>query len=773
MKNKKRNRNILYLNRSKISLGKVTLSKSSFITTFSGKASLREIIFDKVNIIILTAALLFFVCLLFKETSDHVKGYEDAKGEIIVIFKDNIGDEDLSTLISSLNHRVELRRHIDNYALFYVNEENDYYPVLKALKGNTDILTAQANQSIELMEASNDPYYDTLWAINNPGYFMYYNEFGSQQKSATSGIDMDVAKAWDTLKQSSRKLREVIVAVVDTGVDYAHPDLAEHMWSNLNEIPDDGKDNDDNGYIDDIYGWDFYNNDSTVCHYQYSKEYDANLAQPEDNDDHGTHVAGIIGAVSNNGIGIAGVASNIDLQIMSLKINGDRNGKGDISDAIEAVKYATKMGADICNMSWGTYDYPEALYQIMKESDMLFVAAAGNSGTDNNTRPIYPAGFSLDNVLSVTFINPKGELSHLSNYGTTSIDLAAPGQDIYSTTVGNYAYMSGSSMAAPHVTAVAAMLYASSDYLYPANVREVIINTRKPLKSLEGYLKNPGIPSAYHAVLAYDSLLEDSMPPQLKLSTLYDKKEMIAAVNVSDQGDSNIRVLKWLRGNRRLEDFDRGMNGASINNNQLKVTNPGNYTFYTSDYAGNEILQSYEIKADKAPPQIDAYYTVTDDYKLRTIHLKIKDIQSGIEKVEYQKGIKTAVDFQSSKNTDKVTLKKGKGSIQVKEDGIYTIHAIDYQGNASIKQIDVKTVKATAIKLVVKKLNLNVGDTYFLTPYLKPVNTTDELTYSSSNKKIVSITKDGELKALKAGMVTITIKTSSGRKAVCEVIVRK
>jgi subtilisin family serine protease len=128
---------------------------------------------------------------------------------------------------------------------------------------------------------------------------------------------------------------------------------------------------------------------------------------------------------------------------MSLKINGGPKGTGNLASAVEAVKYATRMGADICNLSWGTSSYTASLEQVMKESDMLFIAAAGNTGDDNNNAPVYPASLKLDNLISVTFVDSAGELTGLSNYGSNTVDLAAPGEDILSTIVGNYSSMSG------------------------------------------------------------------------------------------------------------------------------------------------------------------------------------------------------------------------------------------------------------------------------------------------------------------------------------------
>lgn len=701
------------------------------------------------------------------------KEYIEARGEIVVIFDNPVSDEFLGNIIASFNTRVELVQHIEDYALFFVEDSTKYKFIMEDLQSDPQVAAVQANVPIETLGFSNDPYADAQWAIKNPGHYSFLTGAGIKEKAATEDVDMDVAEAWELFDRKVHKQKDVTVAIVDTGIDYKHPDLADNMWVNRNEIPDDKIDNDNNGYVDDIYGWDFYNKDASTCHYKYYPEYDMNLSDPEDNDDHGTHVAGIIGAIANNNQGIAGIASNVNLKLMTLKINGGKDGKGNVSSAIEAVKYATKMGADICNMSWGTSNNSESLKTVMKESDLLFVSAAGNTGTNNDTNPVYPASFELNNMISVTFINSTGQLTKLSNFGSSSIDLAAPGEDIFSTVVGSYGTMTGSSMAAPQVAGVAAMLYAHSDYVYPSNVRDLIINSRKPLKNLEEFMKYPGIPNAFAAEMASDGLAEDTIPPELSFETIYYNAEMLIPIKVTDQGGSGLRVLKWIIGARKPEDFSRGMTGFEVKDNRISVSRAGIYTFYAADYAGNEIIQSYEVKEDKTAPKVSSYFTVADNYKSRTITTKVNDAQSGIRKAKYMVGTKTAADFLPADAGTEIKLKDGKGSFKVKKDGTYTIFVTDNRGNSTVKKIVVKTVKATDIKFSRSKVTLGEGENYTLKAFVKPVTTTDKITYTSSNKSIVTVTDTGIIKAIREGKAYITAKTSSGTNAVCQVIIIK
>ncbi len=319
---------------------------------------------------------------------------------------------------------------------------------------------------------------------------------GSQYKALTTAvadIDLDAEKAWETVGDTGR---DVLVAVIDTGVDYTHEDLEDIIWTNEEEIPDDGIDNDDNGYVDDVYGWDFYNNEP----------YEYNGSNPSEYD-HATHCAGTIAAEINN-TGIAGIASNGNVKIMSVKALGGKDGSGDTASIAKAIKYAESMGADICNLSFGTTSYDKQLEAAIKDSDMLFVCAAGNGdskgvGIDTDKTPLYPASFDLDNIISVANLKSDGTLDTSSNYGEESVDIAAPGTYILSTTAGNeYEYLSGSSMSAPMVTAVLAMTYSYYEDITAMEAKDIVLAAAESLDSLENKVATEGMVNAYNAVTA-------------------------------------------------------------------------------------------------------------------------------------------------------------------------------------------------------------------------------------------------------------------------------
>jgi subtilisin family serine protease len=339
------------------------------------------------------------------------------------------------------------------------------------------------SDSINYRKQVLNPCISLQWGINNDGSFI--DEMGVQ---STQEIDVNADKAWD--KYTGKK--EVIIAIIDTGIDFTHEDLRNVIWTNQGETAGDGIDNDNNGFIDDIHGWNFYDNSCDTYNSQ------------SDEDDHGTHVAGIIAALRNN-IGIAGVASNTNIKIMTIKILGSRKRNGSINSFIEAIEYAESMGASICNISSGTYLENTKLKSAIENSEMLFVTAAGNGGENNDITPMYPASFDLENIISVASISCNGSLNSLSNFGKTSVDIAAPGSSILSTlTNDRYGYLSGTSMAAPFVTGVIAMVYSYYEDITLLDAKAIVLNSVKKLPTLEGKVLSGGIPNAL-AALSYNN----------------------------------------------------------------------------------------------------------------------------------------------------------------------------------------------------------------------------------------------------------------------------
>ncbi|MCX7805144.1 MAG: S8 family serine peptidase, partial [Planctomycetota bacterium] len=323
----------------------------------------------------------------------------------------------------------------------------------------------------------NDPAFASCWGLHNTG-----------QTGGSSDADIDAPEAWDLCKGS----KSVLVGVIDTGVDYNHPDLAPNIWTNPGETGTDaqgrdkrsnGVDDDGNGFVDDWRGWNFCD--------------DTN--DPMDDHFHGTHCAGTIGAKGNNGVGVAGV--NWDVSIVPLKFL-NKNGRGWASDATEAVYYATRLGVSLTSNSWGGGTFNQALKDAIADAGargILFVAAAGNTGLNIDTYPIYPAAYDNPNIIAVAASDHRDAYATFSNYGPTSVDLAAPGVSIYSTfptwwtdamlayknagrnITTDYCSISGTSMATPHVAGVCALLKAYRPGMSAAQIRQQVLWSTDPM----------------------------------------------------------------------------------------------------------------------------------------------------------------------------------------------------------------------------------------------------------------------------------------------------
>ncbi len=297
-------------------------------------------------------------------------------------------------------------------------------------------------------------------------------------------IDLGVKDAW---VNSSTQGENVVVAVIDSGVDYTHDELSENIWRNPGESGNgketNGIDDDGNGFVDDVVGWDFAKNDN--------KPYDVKggfMGNPG----HGTHVSGIIAARADNGLGVLGVAPSV--KVMAMRFITEQ-GSGTTDAAVQAIKYAVDNGAKILSNSWGSEgDDPEG--QILKEAiqyaldkDVLFVAAAGNSAYDNDnpTKMAVPASYDFDNIISVAAIDRNNKLASFSNYGQSTVDIAAPGVDIYSTVPQNkYMTLPGTSMACPHVSGAAALYWSKYPNAKMSEVKNAVLSSAIPINSLKG-----------------------------------------------------------------------------------------------------------------------------------------------------------------------------------------------------------------------------------------------------------------------------------------------
>ncbi len=333
----------------------------------------------------------------------------------------------------------------------------------------------EPNITYRAFDVVKDPLFGRQWSLSN-----------TAQTGGEAGADIDALRAWEI----SRGSRKVVVAVIDTGIDYTHPDLAANAWRNPGEVQD-GVDNDGNGYIDDLYGWNFYSQKS----------------DPKDDHGHGSHCAGVIGA-AHDSQGIMGIAA--DVRIMAVKFLGAA-GNGTLEAGILATEYAIQNGADILSNSWGGDGFSKAFEEVIEEANrrgIVYVAAAGNDHSNNDTEPTYPAAYRNANVISVAATDHKDEKAFFTNWGKTSVHLAAPGVKILSSVLaGKYHVYSGTSMACPHVAGAAAVLKAHLPELSNVGIKDRLLSTVDRRFDLEGWVASGGRLNLYNA------LVNSSPPP--------------------------------------------------------------------------------------------------------------------------------------------------------------------------------------------------------------------------------------------------------------------
>ena len=381
---------------------------------------------------------------------------EEVKGLVSI---DDLDDKDMETVAAQYRRLTELVLYAEpNFAIKLDDPTNNL--------DNSEVLTDALLRENQLnANTPNDPMFKDQWALDNSG-----------QNGGKAKADLSAILAWAKTKGSS----EVVVAVLDTGVAYTHKDLAANMWLRPDNVPQ-YKD-DELGTINDLYGFNAADNRS----------------DPMDDNGHGTHCAGIVGAEGDNDEGIAGI--NWNVEIMPLKFMG-RGGFGTTKDAIEAINYAIDrkrngVNVRVISASWGSTLYSKALEDTIRaagEEGILFVAAAGNSSTDNDRTKHYPSNYELPNVISVAALDRNDSLASFSNFGLKTVHIAAPGKDILSTWLGDdYREASGTSMATPYVSGVAALILASEPKLSVEKLRERILKSVDKLDALNGKVQSGG-----------------------------------------------------------------------------------------------------------------------------------------------------------------------------------------------------------------------------------------------------------------------------------------
>lgn len=474
------------------------------------------------------------------------------------------------------------------------------------LRADPNVLHVELNQILHTQIIPNDPLLTNAWGLNN---------------TTSTTNDIDAPQAWD-LYTGDPNYR---IAVIDTGVDFSHPDLQGNIWDNPAE-PVDGIDNDGNGFIDDNRGWNFF----------------GNTRDAQDDNGHGTHVSGTIAAKGNNGIGVAGVVWAA--KIVPLKFLNSA-GSGTLADAIRAIDYCSANGIKISNNSWGGGLFDSVLQQAIINAgskDHLFIIAAGNSALDIEISPSYPASYNLANMINVAATTRVGPMASFSNYGVKSVHVGAPGLDVYSTWPTTlvtafptgYNQISGTSMAAPHVTGLVALLRGKMPSWTAAQVKAAVLSGVSPLASLAGKTTTGGLINAFKSL---QSTILEAIPPTVAttrsvaapVSGWNTTNVTVTVTGTDNVGGSGINNIKYsINGGGSIT------TSASVAN--VVVTNDGvsNITYFATDNSGNvSPVGTIRISVDKTAPV--SILSAVVDLTSTVVAVAVTDATSGVASTVY------------------------------------------------------------------------------------------------------------------------------------------
>ena len=558
------------------------------------------------------------------------------------------------------------------------------------LSQDPEVEYVEPNYIVTRQALPNDPQFTSLYGLNNTG-----------QTGGTVDADIDAPEAWDIETGSSNP---ILVAVLDSGIDFNHQDLQANIWRNPNEIANNGIDDDGNGFVDDISGWDFVNNDNN----------------PQDDLNHGTHVSGTIAAVGNNGIGITGVSWSA--QILPVKFL-NRFGQGSTANAIRALNYAVALGARVSNLSYGGTAFSQGLYDTIAAANNaghIVVAAAGNSSNNSDNFPIYPAAYDLPNIISVAATDASDQLANFSNFGPTTIDLAAPGVNTLRTVpFNNYATMNGTSMSTPHVAGVVSLMLAKQPSLTITDLKSTLLSTVDPLPSLTGRTVSGGRVNAFQAL--------SSLAPQISVTSINGVMEFAISETTSFVASGGTAPYVWSSTNPSIAMIDAAGNFTALAPGVVQITATDSSN--NSGTSANVVVTRISVTPSNG--------SVGVGQSLRF------SANGGVAPYSY-----------SVSNPTVASINAITGELTALAIGNTVVNVIDNAGN----NVSSGTITVSDISLTPQSGLLGVGDNmqFNATGGVAP------FTWSSSNPGVANINGSGLLTALTAGTTTVSVTDSLG-----------